>query len=147
MFSGQGALTEIVDVDTYRAECLFLAGCHAEALAEAEAALAAALHLTEHPTQAPLLYRVIGGCHYALGHPALGDAAFGESLAVARRRHADHEVSFTVSAIAAKARESGTPVDPALLREAIPIQRRLGVVVDLAAYEREQSVVRGAVSE
>jgi hypothetical protein len=86
---------------------------------------------------------VIGGCRDALGQSAMGDAAFAESLGAARRRQADHQLTFTIAALAERARNAGTPIDLDLIREAIPIQRRLGVVIDLAGYEDEQSIAAG----
>ena len=60
------------------------------------------------------------------------DDAFGQALALARRRNADHELAFTVAAMAARARRNGTQVDQSLIDEAVPMQRRLGVVDDLS---------------
>lgn len=134
-FSEQGALAEVVDVDAYLAECLMLSGRHGEALERADATLVAARRLAGDPAQGPLLYRVIGVCHDALDHPADADRAFAESLASARRRHADHELTFTIAAMSDRARRGGRQVDPELLREAIPMQRRLGVVIDLTGQD------------
>jgi class 3 adenylate cyclase/tetratricopeptide (TPR) repeat protein len=128
-FSEQGARAEVVDADAYLAECLLLRGQAAEALSKAEATLAAAVRLSDQPAQAPLLYRIVAGSHDALGDDDAADLAYSRALELARRRKADHELAFTVAAMAARARRTGTPVDPELIRETIPLQQRLGVLV------------------
>lgn len=138
-FSDQGAQTEVIDADAYLAECLLLRGRPAEALRKAAATLAAAGRLSDQPTQAPLLYRIVATSHDALGDHDAADTAFGQALELARRRKADHELTFTVAAMAARARRNGQLMDAALVSEAIPLQRRLGVVVDLAGYEEQRS--------
>jgi class 3 adenylate cyclase/tetratricopeptide (TPR) repeat protein len=151
-FVVQGAKTEVVDADAYTAESLLLQGRAIEALTLAEHAMSSANRLSEQPAQGPLLNRVIGGCLDALGRPDEADAAFDRSLETARRRGADHEVAFTVAAMAARACAGRPPVDPSLVAEAVPLQRRLGLVVDLVAAESggarpatEEELVRGAV--
>lgn len=138
-FSDQGARAEVVDADTYLAECLLLRGCAGEALSQVELTLAAAGRLSEHPSQAPLLYRIAGASHDVLGDQAAADAAFAAALDLARLRKANHELAFTVAAMAARAQRNGTRLDRALVTEAIPLQRRLGVVVDLSGYEAGSS--------
>jgi class 3 adenylate cyclase/tetratricopeptide (TPR) repeat protein len=129
-FVEQGAKTDVVEADTFRAECLLLRGQPETALQLAESSLLAAGRLAEQPVQAPLLYRVMGACHDALGRPLDGDVAFARALEVARRAGAAHEVAFT---IAAMSRRAGRPVDQALAAEVIPLQRRLGLVLDLTS--------------
>lgn len=140
-FIEQGAKTEVVDADAYQAESLLLQGRYREALGLAERTLSAARRLSEHPVQAPLLYRVIGACQDALGHSRDGDAAFDQALALARRRGADHELTFTVAAMTMRSREAGRAMDPALVAEVIPLQRRLGLVIDLTAESTETALV------
>jgi len=140
-FHEQGALAEVVDVDAYLAECFMLSGRHREALVRAEAALVAARRLASDPAPGPILHRIIGICLDALGRPAEADDAFAESLASARRRHADHEFAFTIAAMSQRARRDGVSVDPELLREAIPMQRRLGVVIDLTGQDESVPLV------
>jgi class 3 adenylate cyclase/tetratricopeptide (TPR) repeat protein len=134
-FIEQGAKADIVDADTYQAECLLLRGQYVEALGLAESSLVAAGRLSELPIQAPLLYRVIGGCHDALGDSDAADTAFARALDAARRRNAAHEVAFTVAAMAGRARKVGQRIDPALVVEVGGLQRRLGLVIDLRAVE------------
>ncbi len=134
-FVEQGAKTEVIDADTYQAECLLLAGRFVEALALAETSLVAASRLSDQPVQAPLLYRVIAASHDALGNPGDAESAYQRSLEIARRRHAAHELAFTVAAMAQRARRAGSSVDPALVEEVAPLQRRLGLVLDLASAE------------
>jgi hypothetical protein len=93
--------------------------------------LLAAGRLSEQPAQAPLLHRVMGACHDALGNVADADLAYDRALAVARQRGAAHEIAFTVAAIAERTRRAGRAVDEALLAEILPLQRRLGLVLDL----------------
>jgi class 3 adenylate cyclase/tetratricopeptide (TPR) repeat protein len=134
-FVEQGAKTEVVDADTYQAECLLLRGRPTEALALAESCLVAAARFATDPVQAPLLYRIVGACHDALDQPAGGDIAYGKALEVARRRGAAHEIAFTVAAMSARAQLTGQPMDQALVAEAIPLQRRLGLVLRLDTAE------------
>src|SRR5581483_5449810 len=103
----------------------------AEALPLAESTLAAAERLSEQPVQAGLLLRVLGGCLDGLGRTADADQAFEQALALARRRGADHEVAFTERAMVARAGVIGRRVDPAVIAELVPLQRRLGIVVDV----------------
>jgi class 3 adenylate cyclase/tetratricopeptide (TPR) repeat protein len=130
-FVEQGAKIDVVDADVFLAECLLLRGQHAAALELAEAALVAAARLSEQPAQAPLLYRVMGACHDALGNVPAADAAFERALAVARQRGAAHEIAFTVAAMAQRTRLAGRVFDEALLAEVRPLQRRLGLLLDL----------------
>ena len=78
---------------------------------------------------------MIGICLDGLGRRAEADDAFAESLASARRRHADHEFAFTIAAMSQRARRVGEQIDPDLIREAIPMQRLLGVVIDLTGRD------------
>lgn len=130
-FAEQGAKIDVVDADVFQAECLLLRGEHSAALALAEASLVAAGRLSEQPAQAPLLHRVMGACHDALGNVPDADLAYDRALAVARQRGAAHEIAFTVAAIAERTRRAGRAVDEALLAEILPLQRRLGLVLDL----------------
>ena len=52
---------------------------------------------------------------------------------MARRRGAAHEIAFTVAAMSSRAQLSGQPMDQALVAEAIPLQRKLGLVLRLDA--------------
>ena len=134
-FVEQGAKIDVVDADVFQAECLLLRGEHAAALELAEASLVVAARISEQPAQAPLLYRVMGACHDALGNVADADAAFERALAVARQRGAAHEIAFTVAAMAARTRLAGRVFDEALLAEVRPLQRRLGLLLDLTDAE------------
>jgi tetratricopeptide (TPR) repeat protein len=134
-FQAQGAQTEVVDADAYEAERLLFAGSVAEAIALAEQTLDAALQQSAQPVQGSLLSRIIGGCHDAVGDWAAGDAAYARSLELARSRGADHDLVFTVTAMARRRRLGGPAVDPALLAEVAPLGARLGIVVDLTDAE------------
>ncbi len=138
-FQEQGARGEVVDADAYLAECLLLSGHASRALELAQATLQTASRLSEQPAQAPLLYRVLAASHDALGDMAAADAAYEAALDLARRRKAGHELALTVAAMADRQRRTGKPMDPALIQEAVPLQRRLGVVVDLSGYEDQQA--------
>jgi class 3 adenylate cyclase/tetratricopeptide (TPR) repeat protein len=139
-FLEQGAKIDVVDADAYQAECLLLRGKPAQALELAESSLIAASRLSEQPVQAPLLYRVIAACQDALGRPAEAEVAHDRALAAARRRGAAHEVAFTVAAMASRALRAGTTVDPALVAEARSLQRKLGLVIDLASVDTSAEV-------
>jgi class 3 adenylate cyclase/tetratricopeptide (TPR) repeat protein len=130
-FHEQGAMSEVVDADTSQAECWQLQGLAAEALELAGRTLITANRLSPQPVQAPLLHRIIGACHDALGDWARGDKSYQQSLDAARRRGADHEITMTVAAMAQRARRADRPFDPALIAEVTPLQRRLGLVVEL----------------
>jgi class 3 adenylate cyclase/tetratricopeptide (TPR) repeat protein len=134
-FAEQGAKLDVVDADVFQAECLMLRGEHAAALELAEASLLTAGRLSEQPAQAPLLYRVMGACHDALGNAQDADLAYEHALTVARQRGAAHEIAFTVAAMAERARRTGQVFDETLLAEIRPLQRRLGLLLDLANVE------------
>ena len=134
-FAEQGAKLDVVDADVFQAECLLLRGEHAAALELAEASLLAAGRLSEQPAQAPLLHRVIGACHDALGNGPDADVAYERALTVARQRGAAHEIAFTVAAMAQRRRSAGLPFDDSLLAEVRPLQRRLGLLLDLTAAQ------------
>jgi class 3 adenylate cyclase/tetratricopeptide (TPR) repeat protein len=135
-FAEQGAKSEVVDADAYLAEWLLLSGQPAEALALAERTRAAADRLSERPVQAPLLQRIIAASHDALGDAEMADLAYDTALELARARGADHEISFTISAMVARTRHGRGYVDSALIEECRQLQQRLGLVLDLSAAER-----------
>jgi tetratricopeptide (TPR) repeat protein len=137
LFAEQGAKIDVVDADVFQAECLLLRGEHAAALDLAEASLVAAGRLSEQPALAPLLHRVIGACHDALGNGPDAELAYERALTVARQRGAAHEVAFTVAAMAQRRRRAGLPFDEALLAEVRPLQRRLGLLLDLTEAEAD----------
>jgi class 3 adenylate cyclase/tetratricopeptide (TPR) repeat protein len=141
-FVAQGARTEIVDADAYLAESLLLEGRHSEALEVAEGALAEARALAELPVQGPLLHRVVGGALDALGRRQEATVAYDRALEIARQRDAAHDVVFTLTAIAARPRDAGQPVDPSWLDEASQLGKRLGLVIDLS--ERDPRTVHQA---
>lgn len=130
-FVAQGAKSEVVDADAYRAECLQLSGQPVAALELATQTLAVAQRLSQQPVQAPLLHRIIGACHDALGRFDDGDREFEQSLALARARGAGHEVAFSLGAMAARSRRRNTDLGPAERGELRALQRRLGLVIDL----------------
>jgi class 3 adenylate cyclase/tetratricopeptide (TPR) repeat protein len=140
-FAEQGAKVDVVDTDVYLAESLLLRGRPADALLHAEQTARSADRLPEEPTQGSLLQRIIGACQDALGQPDAADAAYDLALDLARRRGADHDIAFTVAAMVARAAIVGRAVDPALVAEAAPLQRRLGLVLDLTAAETRPAVV------
>jgi class 3 adenylate cyclase/tetratricopeptide (TPR) repeat protein len=134
-FVEQGARMDVVDADVFQAECLLLRGEHSGALALAEASLLAAARLSEQPAQAPLLYRVMGACHDALGQVSDADLAYERALTVARQRGAAHEIAFTIAAMAQRRQLAGRTFDESLLAEVLPLQRRLGLLIDLTTAE------------
>ena len=147
-FVAHGAKGEVIDADAYRAESLLLRGRPAAAAELARETLTAARRLSDQPVQTPLLLRVIGGSEDALGHHDEADLAFDEALAVARHLHAGHELAFTVAAMAARTHPQRRPIDLALIEEIMPLQRRLGIVIDLTApadHVPSPRTARGAV--
>jgi tetratricopeptide (TPR) repeat protein len=130
-FAEQGARTEVVDADTYEAERRLLSGAAGDALRLAEQALAAAGQLSAQPVQAPMLQRIIAGAHEVLGDADAAGTAYAKALDLARRRGADHDVAFTILAMARWSRRGGPPVEATLLAEASRLCSRLGLIVDI----------------
>jgi class 3 adenylate cyclase/tetratricopeptide (TPR) repeat protein len=123
----QGARADGVDTDAYRAEAILLRGDAPRALALATETLTAATRLSELPTQAPLLHRVMGAAYDELGETTASDNEFSTALALSRRRHADHEIAFTLAAMLDRDRTLGRALDLAVVAELNPLQRRLGI--------------------
>jgi hypothetical protein len=73
--------------------------------------------------------------HDALGNVSEADMAYEHALTVARQRGAAHEIAFTVAAMTQRKRRAGLRVDESLLAEVRPLQRRLGLLLDLTAGE------------
>ena len=84
---------------------------------------------------------MIGACHDALGNGPDADLAYERALTVARQRGAAHEIAFTVAAMAQRRRSAGLPFDEALLAEVRPLQRRLGLLLDLTDVEADARTV------
>jgi hypothetical protein len=124
-------MAEVVDADTYLAECWQLQGLAADALELAGRTLSTATRLSPQPVQAPLLHRIIGASQDALGDWTAGDQSYQAALDAARRRGADHEIAMTVAVMAGRARQADRPIDAALIAEVTPLQQRLGLVLDL----------------
>ncbi len=98
-FSELGELTEVVVVDSLRAEALSLAGDPEAALALADATLARAHTLGGVSAMTPLLHRVRGAALRELGRPDEGERAVRDALDAARSRIARHEIAFAVAAL------------------------------------------------
>jgi class 3 adenylate cyclase/tetratricopeptide (TPR) repeat protein len=98
-FSELGELTEVVVVDSLRAEALSLAGDEEAALALADATLARAHTLGGVSAMTPLLYRVRGAALQELGRPEDAERALRDALDAARSRIARHEIAFALAAL------------------------------------------------
>jgi len=107
-FRAAGELTEVVVVDSLRAECLCLAGRDTEALELAEATLRRARALGGVASATPLLQRVRAAALLSLTRPEEAVEALYDGLAAARSRGAAHEIAFTVKAIL----DAEVPEDP-----------------------------------
>jgi predicted RNA polymerase sigma factor len=98
-FSELGELTEVVVVDSLRAEALSLAGDPEAALALVDATLARAQTLGGVGATTPLLHRVRGASLQELGRSAEAERAVREALDAARSRIARHEIAFALAAL------------------------------------------------
>jgi tetratricopeptide (TPR) repeat protein len=98
-FSELGELTEVVVVDSLRAEALSLAGDQEAALALADATLARAQTLGGVSAMTPLLHRVRGASLLELGRPDEAERAMRDALEAARSRIARHEIAFALAAL------------------------------------------------
>ena len=98
-FSELGELTEVVVVDSLRAEALSLAGDQEAALALADATLARAHTLGGVSAMTPLLHRVRGAALQELGRPEEAERALRDALDAARSRIARHEIAFALAAL------------------------------------------------
>ena len=98
-FSELGELTEVVVVDSLRAEALSLAGDHEAALVLADATLARAHTLGGVSAMTPLLHRVRGAALQELGRPDEAERALRDALDTARSRIARHEIAFALAAL------------------------------------------------
>ncbi len=98
-FSELGELTEVVVVDSLRAEALSLAGDKEAALVLADATLARAHTLGGVSAMTPLLHRVRGAALQELGRPEEAERALRDALDAARSRIARHEIAFALAAL------------------------------------------------
>ena len=98
-FSELRELTEVVVVDSLRAEALSLAGDHEAALSLADATLARAHTLGGVSAMTPLLHRVRGASLLELGRPETAERALRDALDAARSRIARHEIAFALAAL------------------------------------------------
>jgi tetratricopeptide (TPR) repeat protein len=98
-FSELGELTEVVVVDSLRAEALSLAGDQEAALVLADATLARAHTLGGVSAMTPLLHRVRGAALQELGRPDEAERALRDALDTARSRIARHEIAFALAAL------------------------------------------------
>jgi class 3 adenylate cyclase/tetratricopeptide (TPR) repeat protein len=142
-----GAQASVIDADAYAAECLLLQGRVDEALAAARSTLTSAQALSELPTQAPLLHRIVGAALDTMGDHDAANDAYAEALAAARERGATHEVAFTQAALVARARRAGQEVDPAWVAEAQQVHEALGLVLDLASLETRRMTTPGVPTQ
>ena len=97
------------------------------AIAACDASLQRARALGGVAPQVPLLHRVRGWALLQTGRPDDARRAFEQSLKTARSRQADYEIAMAFQALAALARQAGTPDEDAE-RESRAMLDRLGVV-------------------
>ena len=127
MFQEIGDDGEILETEARIAECRMLQGDLEHALAACDASLRRARTIGGVAPQVPLLHRVRGWALLQTGRPDDARRAFGESLQTARSRQADFEIAMALHALAALARQAGTPDEDAE-RESRAMLDRLGVV-------------------
>jgi class 3 adenylate cyclase/tetratricopeptide (TPR) repeat protein len=124
IFADQNFVAQVLETDTRIAECHLVAQRPDEALAVADGALAVEASRDGLSHARSALLRARGYALAQLGRAEEARRALDESLAAAREREADHEVAFTLSAIADVA---GT-LDEPLEEERQLLLERLGIV-------------------
>jgi uncharacterized protein HemY len=78
--------------------------------------------------QAPMLFRIRGYALMQQEHYIEAEEALTLSLEVARVRNAEHELAFTLDALAELARRKGEEAPSDVVAERDSIYRRLGIV-------------------
>src|SRR4051795_1455218 len=134
MFADENFVAQVLETDARIAECHVAAHGPDEALVVADGALAVEASRDGLGQARSALLRARGYALAQLGRTEEAQSAFAESLEAARTREADHEVAFTLCAMADLA---GT-LDEPLEEERQLLLERLGIVrsfsVALAAW-------------
>ena len=127
-FFDAGYVAQVLETDTRIAECLLFAGESTDALSVADNALEVESTREGLGYQRAALLRARAGALAQLGRIEEARAALEESLRSAREREADHEVAFTLCAMADLAAAEGVAYDEALEQERVALLERLGIV-------------------
>lgn len=148
-FRAVGEQSEVVVVDALTAECLWLSGNHAAALALADETLARARALSGVPSVTPLLQRVRGAALLASGHRGDAERALRNGLEAARERDAAHEVVFTLTALLDGAMAADAAEERAWREEAARWAGDLGLqpgplVTAQPTHDEHQLLARGS---
>lgn len=98
-FKSTGQTAELIVVDAFMAEALYLAGQYEEALALAEATLRRAEAHADVSASTPLLERVRGLALLGLGREAEAESALRHGLEAAHSRDAGHEIAFLLKTL------------------------------------------------
>ena len=124
MFADANFIGQVLETDTRIAECHVAAKRSDEALAIADGALAVEAARDGLGQARSALLRARGYALAQLGRKDEALEAFAESLAAAREREADHEVAFTLCAMA----DLAGALDEPLGEERQLLLERLGIV-------------------
>jgi tetratricopeptide (TPR) repeat protein len=127
-FFDAGYIAQVLETDTRIAECLLFAGESTDALSVADNALEVESTREGLGYQRAALLRARAGALAQLGRIAEARVALEESLGSAREREADHEVAFTLCAMADLAAAEGMAYNEALEQERVALLERLGIV-------------------
>jgi len=127
-YRGAGESIEEILVDGLTAECLALAGEHADALALADGALTRAQALEGIAAATPLLQRVRAAALVGLDREAEAEAALQQSLIAARSREASHDIAFTLRELLSAGPAVGGAERSAWRSELEQLERQLGTV-------------------
>ncbi len=127
LFGASGFVAQVLETDTRIAECHLVAHQPGDALEVADGALAVESSRDGLGYQRAALLRARAYAFAELGRTADAQAALAESLKAARERQADHEVAFTLTAMADLA-TADAPLDDPLEEERQLLLERLGIV-------------------
>src|SRR3954447_20980258 len=124
-FGDSGFVAQVLETDTRIAECHLVAGQPEQALVISDGALAVEASRDGLGHQRAALLRARAYALAALDRRSEATTALDESLSAAREREADHEIAFTLTAMAELSSE---PLDEPLEKERQLLLERLGIV-------------------
>src|SRR3954471_21121913 len=125
MFAEAGFVAQVLETDTRIAECHIVARQPEQALVIADGALAVEASRDGLGHQRAALLRARAYALAALERMNEATTALDESLSAAREREADHEIAFTLTAMADLALQ---PLDEPLEKERQLLLERLGII-------------------
>jgi tetratricopeptide (TPR) repeat protein len=127
MFDAIGSTYQLHELDAWVAEGLVRRGEPRGALSHAVDGLERATQLGDLPIRVPILHRVIGAAHLALGNQEEARRSLLKSLELARLRGADYDAALAIRELADLDEAEGIVTEPTALAEASRILGRLGV--------------------